>query len=105
MIPTYHDHGQLSPELGEGSGHVEPAARDHAGVGEPEIEEVAVDEQAIAQCGHYLEEPKQSFLGPSRRDAEVGIRDDNERVAQHGAKDGLSRPLRATGSIDGPNKR
>ena len=91
---------------GQRGRHVEAAAGNHAGVGEPEVEEVAVDEQAIAQGGNRLEKRQQRLLDGRRRYAEVGVGHDDERMAQHGAKDG---PLRPRGNhapdVTAPHRR
>ena len=42
--------------------------------------------------GHGVEKREQRLLDRGRRHAEVGIGDDDEGVAQHGAKDGPLRP-------------
>jgi acyl-CoA thioester hydrolase len=71
---------------------MEPAAGNDPRVGKPEVEEIAIDEQAIAEIGNRIEELEQCLLGSRRRDAEMGIGHDDEGAAEHGAKDGA--PLR-----------
>ena len=91
VSPDHHDrHPPAEP--GQRGRHVEAAARDDPAVGEPEVEQVAVDEQAIAQVGDRLEKRQQRLLDRGRRSAEVGVGHDDERMAQHGAKDGPLRP-------------
>ena len=44
------------------------------------------------EVGHRLEKRQQRLLDRRRRHAEMGVGDDDERMAQHGAKDGPLRP-------------
>src|SRR6185436_9830235 len=55
VVSPDHDNGNSSAKPGQGRCYVKPPARDDAGVGEPEVEEVAVDEQAIAELRHHVE--------------------------------------------------
>ena len=87
MVPTHHHDRQPAPKPGQGGGYVETAPGNHSGVGEPEIEQVTVDEQAIAHTGDEFEELEQRVLDAGRRHAEVGIGENDKGVAQHGAKD------------------
>jgi hypothetical protein len=87
VSPDHYDR-HPSPEPAQRRRHVKPPARDHSGVGEPEIEQVAVDEQAIAQLRHGVEKVEEGFFDRGRRHSKVGVGDDNEGVAEHGAKDG-----------------
>jgi acyl-CoA thioester hydrolase len=68
---------------------MEAASGDYPGVGEPEVEQVAIDQKAVAQRGHRIEELEQCLLDPRRRHSEVGIGHDHKGAAEHGAKDGL----------------
>jgi hypothetical protein len=70
---------------------METPSRDHTGVGEPEVEEIAVDEEAVAQAGHGFQKRQQPLLHGGRRHAEVGVGNDDEGMAEHGAKDGSLR--------------
>ena len=88
VIPADHRDRHSTAKPGQRGGHPEAAPRDDPAVGEPEVEEVAIDEQAVAQSGNRLEECEQRLLDGRRRHAEVGVGDDDESMAQHGAKDG-----------------
>ena len=89
MVPTYHYDRQSAAQPRQRGGNMEPTAGDDPGVGEPEVEEIAVDEQAIAQFGDRIEELEQCFLGSRRRNAQMGVGHDHEGAAKHGAKDGV----------------
>jgi acyl-CoA thioester hydrolase len=94
VVSPHHHYRQATPQPGQRSGDVEAPPRDHRGIGEPEIEQVAVDQQAIAQRRHRIEKLEEGLLGPGRSDAEMGIGYDDEAEAKHGAKDGvLPRPV------------
>jgi hypothetical protein len=69
---------------------VKAAAGNDSGIGEPEIEEIAIDQQAISEIGHRLQEFEQCLLGTWRRHSEVGVGHDHEGMAEHGAKDGVA---------------
>lgn len=88
MVPTDHYDRHPAPEPGQRGGYVEAAPGNDPGVREPEVEEITVDEQAVAQSRHGVEELQQCLLDVRRRHSEVGIGNDDESVAQHGAKDG-----------------
>ena len=92
VVSSNHYDRHSAAQPGQRGGDVKTTSRDYAGIGEPEIEQIAVDQQAIAQDGNGLEEFEQRLLDARRRHAKVGIGNDNEGVAQHGAKDGP--PLR-----------
>ncbi len=68
---------------------MEPPPGNHPGIGKPEVEQVAVDEQAIAQRRDCIEKLEQRLLRPGGRHAKVGIGHDDEGAAKHGAKDGV----------------
>jgi hypothetical protein len=88
MVSPDHYDRHLSAKPGQSRGNVEPAPRDHPGVGKPEIEQVTVDEETVAQMGHGVEKLEECLLDRGRRHSKVGIGDDDEGLAKHGAKDG-----------------
>ena len=49
MVSPHHYYWQSPAEPGERRGDVKPAPGNDPGVGEPEVEEIAVDQQAVAQ--------------------------------------------------------
>src|SRR3954471_18679496 len=63
VVSTDHHDGHSTPKPGECRGHVKAASGDDPGVGKPEIEEIAVDQQTIAQPRHRVEELEQCLLG------------------------------------------
>ncbi len=67
MVSPHHYYWQSAPEPGERRSDVEPPPGNDPGVGKPEVEEVAVDQQAVAQRGHGLEKLEQRLLGSRRR--------------------------------------
>lgn len=88
MVSTHHYYWHSATKPGERGGNVKTAPGDYPGVGKPEVEQIAVDEQAVAQRGAGAEKIDQRLLGGRGRYSEMGIGNDDERVAQHGAKVG-----------------
>jgi hypothetical protein len=88
MVSTHHYYWHSAPKLSERRGNVEATPRDYPGVGEPEVEQIAVDEQAVAQPGAGAEKIEQRLLDGRGRHSKMGIGNDDECVAQHGAKVG-----------------
>ena len=93
MVSADHHDGQPPPEPGQRRRDMEATPRDHSRVGEPEVKQIAVDEQAIAQRRHGIEELEKCLLYSGRCHSEVGIGHDHEGAAEHGAKDGVPFPL------------
>ena len=89
VVATDHNHRELTAEPSHCRCYMEAVSGYDSGVGEPEVEEIAVDQQAIAQRRHCVEELEERFLGSRRRHSKVGVGHDHEGVAEHGAKDGL----------------
>jgi hypothetical protein len=89
MVPTHHYYREAAAKPGEGCRDMETASGNDSGIGEPEVEQIAVDEQAIAQSRHCVEKLEQCLLSLRWSGAEVSIRNDHERAAEHGAKDGV----------------
>src|SRR6266566_5095957 len=69
-----HAAGPQGVELRDGA---EVTARDHRAVLEPEIEQVAVDEERVAQVGHRVEEPVKRDSDRGRDLAEMSVGDDD----------------------------
>ena len=90
VVAANHHDGDLPAQMGECSGDLESPTRDHSRVGKPEVEQVAVDEKAIAEVRHCLEELQEGRFDSWRGHPQVGIRDYNKAVAEHGAKDGAA---------------
>jgi hypothetical protein len=92
MVPSDQHDRRPAAQPGERRGDVKAPPGNHLGIGKPEVEEVAVDQQAVAQGGHGVEELEQRLPNGRWRHSKVGIGDDNKGVAQHGAKDGPRLP-------------
>ena len=88
VVPSDHYDWKAAPQPGQCRGYMEPAPGNDPGVGEPEVEQVAIDEQAIAQGWDRIEKLEQRLLGFRGANAKMGIRHDYESPAEHGAKDG-----------------
>jgi acyl-CoA thioester hydrolase len=86
VISSDHDDRHRPAQMGQGSSDVEPAAWDDPRIGEPEIEEVAVDQKTIAELRYGLEKFEEGRLDCWQGHSEVGIRNNDEGLAEHGAK-------------------
>lgn len=89
MISSDHHDRQLTPKPCQCGGDMESSPRNHPRVGKPEVEQVAIDEQAVAQRRHLIQEFEKCLFDSGRRHSEVGIGHYHEGAAEHGAKDGL----------------
>ena len=78
--------GMRRRRVSECGSHLEPVPRHHMTIAEPEVEEVAVDEQRIAQVGHALQEAQEGVRHLLRGCTEVGIGDSDDGSSQHAAK-------------------
>lgn len=73
MIATdHHDRDSLS-ERGQCSYHMESGTRNDPAVLEPEIEEIAIDEETVAEVGNPLQEGNQRLLDGMGRGTEVRV--------------------------------
>jgi len=88
VVAANHHDRHAVPQPRQRRRDMKAPARNHPGVGEPEVEQVAVDEQAVTEPRHRLQELQERLLDGGRRHAEMGVGHDDERMAQHGAKDG-----------------
>ena len=86
VIPAYHEHRQAASESGQRGGDPERMTRQDAAVGEPELEEIAVDQQRIAQRGDDVEKFEQRGFDRGGGVSEVGVGDDDEGLSRHGPK-------------------
>ena len=84
VVAAGHRHRHRAGQARQGRGHGERTARDHLPVGEPEFEEVAGDEEGIAEAGGGVEEGEEGRLGLGRRAADMRVCDDEKAVAGHG---------------------
>ena len=74
------------PELRQGRCHPESVTRHDMAIAEPEIEEVTIDEQRIAQGGHLPEKAEECIGHPRRGGAQVRVGDGDHGGSQHAAK-------------------
>jgi acyl-CoA thioester hydrolase len=86
VVAADHGHRQVPRQPSQCGGHPESVTRDDPTICEPELEEVAVDQQRITQIGHSIEKIEQRPLGLARRVSEVGVRHDDERFCRHARK-------------------
>ena len=94
VVPADHDDGHPCRQPGERRRDAEPASRNDPRVGEPEVEEIAVDQETVAQGGDGVEKGEERFLDGRGRHSEMGVGDDDQCMAEHGAKDGPLLPGR-----------
>lgn len=92
VVPAGHDDGHPLAQLAQGGGHGKSRPGYHPLPGEPEIEQVARDEEGVAQGRRSLEKLEKGGLVGRGPGAEVGIADGDESLADHGPKIGASRP-------------
>jgi hypothetical protein len=86
VVPTGHHDRDAGAEVGEGRGGADGVARDHPVPGEEEIEQVAIDQEGVAEGRDLVEEVEECLLGGGGAGAEVDILHDDELVTEHGAR-------------------
>lgn len=86
VISSHHYYWHVVAQAGQRGGNMESVAGYDAGVGKPEVEEIAIYEQAIAHRGACPQKLQQHLLCGRRRHSQVGIGHDDEAVAQHAAR-------------------
>ena len=62
---------------------MEPDPGNQPAVGEPEIEDVAVEEEAVAERGRALEKGEEGLLDLGRSGAHMGVGKDEEALTEH----------------------
>ncbi len=82
-----HD-GDPAPQLGQGPGHAHSGAGDGAPPGEPEVEEIPVDEEAIAEGGGLIQKVEEGGFHRIRNGAEMGVGKDDQLMSEHDTKIG-----------------
>jgi acyl-CoA thioester hydrolase len=100
VIPAGHDDGDPLAERREPCGDMKPAAGNYPLVFEPEIEQIPVDQQGIAQGGDGLQEGEQGRLDLRRSRPQVGIGQNHELMAKHRGK--IAHPRSAASALS-PN--
>ena len=88
MVSAYHDNRQSAAKPSQRCRDVKATPRNHPAVGEPEVEQVPIDEQAVTQGGHHLQKFEETLFYLRWCYAEVGVGNDDKTLTQHGAKDG-----------------
>jgi hypothetical protein len=73
MVSPDHYDRHAAPQSRQGRGNMEAPPGNDPGVREPEVEEIAVDEQTIAQTGHGVEEREERLFHLRRRDTQMGV--------------------------------
>jgi hypothetical protein len=86
VISSHHYYWHVAAQAGQCGGNMESVPRYDAGVGEPEVEEIAIYQQAIAHRGAGPQKLQQHLLCGRRRHSQVGIGYDDEALAQHAAR-------------------
>ena len=67
VVPPYHYNRHPSAEQRQLGGNVEASAGNNPGIAKPEVEQVAIHQQAVAQSRAGPEELEQRLLHPRRR--------------------------------------
>jgi hypothetical protein len=80
VVPPDHDDRHPGPHTAQCGGDVKPAPRDDPPIGEPEIEQIAVDQKAITKGGHRLQELEEGLLDIEPGGPEMGIGEHYELV-------------------------
>ena len=83
VVAAGHRHRHHPGHPGQRRGYGKGAAGNYLPVGKPELEEVAGDEQGVAEVGRGFEEGEEGRLGLGRRAADVRVCDDEKTVAGH----------------------
>jgi len=86
VIAAHDGYRNALPEFRQGRRHPEPVTRHDMAIAEPEIEEVTVDEQCIAEGRHLPEKAEECIGHPRRGGAEVRVCDGDYGGSQHAAK-------------------
>jgi hypothetical protein len=67
VVSPHHYDREATAKPGQSRGNMEPPPGYHPGIGEPEVEQVTVDEKAIAQLRHSVEELEECLFDRGRR--------------------------------------
>ena len=86
VVAANHGHWDAPCERGQRGSDPEVAPGDEAAVAEPEIEDVACQEQGVTLARYGVQEPKHGGFVVGRRGTEVGIGEDHQAGGMHGAK-------------------
>ena len=83
VVASHHGHRHPLPHPPDLGGDMKPDAGDQPAVGEPEIEDVAVEEEAVAERRRALEEGEEGLLDLGRGGAHMGVGQDEEALTEH----------------------
>lgn len=86
VVATGHDNRELPGQDPQLAGDPEPSSGDRPAIRKPEVEEVTVDEQAVPEGRHSIEERQHRLLGGLGNGPKVGVAEDDELLAKHGSK-------------------
>jgi hypothetical protein len=93
VVPSHEGDGDAGlDQLREPGEHPVVLAEDHATVLEPEVEEIAVDQQPGAVLLHVGEEVTEGALRRARHTAQVNVGNHEERFAFHSARETIPLP-------------
>jgi acyl-CoA thioester hydrolase len=85
VVSAHHRYRESPGEPPQCCSHLEAVPGNNPAVGEPELEEISIDEQRVAQRRHGVEKVEQDCLGLPRRVSQVGVGDDDQSL-WHGPK-------------------
>lgn len=87
VVTTDHEHRHSTRELDDPRGDLDAVSGDQAFVGEPEVVDIARQEQRVAKLRRGVEKGEESFL-VSAICAEVCVGNHDKLIGSHGAKGG-----------------
>ena len=88
VVAADHKHRKSSGEVNDLSRHPGGVSRDHPTVAEPEVVDVAGQEQRVAHGWNRVEKGEERLLVRSRCRAQMGIGYHDETLSNHGGKGG-----------------
>lgn len=97
-----------SSQPGKGPGHTHSRSRHDAPPGEPEVEEISIDEETIAEGGGLIQEVEEGGFHRIRNGAEMRVGKDDQLMPEHDTKIGrqaLSRHATPSGPVTGTTVR
>ena len=102
VIASRHHDRDPPPQLGQGPRDPHSRARHDASPGEPEVEEVPIDEETVAQGRNLFEEVEEGGFHRGRNGAEMRVGKDDQLMPEHDTKIGrqaLSRQSTPPGPV------
>lgn len=86
VVATGHHDRQPAAESSQLPCDPESTSGDGPAIGEPEIEQVAVDEQTVTQIRDHIKKRGQRFFDGRGDRPQVGVAENDQLVAEHGSK-------------------